>query len=80
MMNNMKLVVYVNEDFEDQRALFDLERKKTLLVGDFYHDKIDEKIDGYLQALKDFEIYKEEVEYIWINPEHEHFEKVGLYN
>lgn len=26
---------------------------ETVLKGDWYHDKIDERIEGYLQALKD---------------------------
>jgi DNA-binding LacI/PurR family transcriptional regulator len=69
----MELIIYVNEKFEDERALFDLDKKKIILKGDYYHDKISEKIEGYLKALKDHNIYDEEVNAEWIDETHEHY-------
>lgn len=76
----MNLIIYTNEEFEDEKALFDLDSKKVLLKGDQYHDKISGKIEGYLDALNDFEIYCEEVDSEWIDRNHEHFKLVGFYS
>lgn len=69
----LKLVIYVNENFEDEKVLFDLENKKVIMRGDHYHNKINERIEGYLQALTDFNIYKDEVEMYWIDESHENY-------
>ncbi|MNH66462.1 hypothetical protein D3C73_184930 [compost metagenome] len=74
----MNLIIYTNEEFEE-KALFDLDSNKVILKGDQYHDKISGKIEGYLDALKDFEIYCEKVNEKWIEPNHEHFELIGFY-
>ncbi|MGV4321192.1 hypothetical protein [Bacillus mojavensis] len=73
----MNLIIYVNDNFEEEKALFDLESKKALLTGDYYHDKIDERIEGYLEALKDFKIVKEEeleLCEVYIDKSHEHYD------
>jgi hypothetical protein len=75
----MRLVIYINEHSEDSRALFDLDKGEVLLSGDYYHDKIDEMIQGYLCALSDHNIYKEEPEDIWIDNTHEHFKECDFY-
>lgn len=69
----MNLVVYINDNFEDERALFDLDKMKVILMGDYYHDKIDDRIEGYLEALKDNGIYNKEVDSEWIDESHEHY-------
>lgn len=76
----MKLVIYVNEHAEDERALFDKNEGKIIMKGDYYHDKIDQRIEGYLEALSDFSIYKEEVGAEYIDESHELYEKIGFYN
>lgn len=76
----MNLIIYVNGIFEDEKALFDLDNNKVILHGDYYHDKIDEQIEGYLQALKDYDIHTEEVEEEWIDSKHEHFKLIGFYS
>lgn len=49
----MKLQIIVNGTFEDERALIDVSAKTPKLIykGDYYHDKIDEFIEGYLFCL-----------------------------
>jgi hypothetical protein len=69
----MNLIIYVNDSFEDERALFDLDNNKVLVMGDYYHDKIDEKIEGYLQALEDFDIHEGEPDTVWIEEDHKHY-------
>jgi hypothetical protein len=69
----MNLIIYVNDNFEDERTLFDLDKNKLILNGDDYHDKIDERIDGYLEALVDFDIYTKDVPSEWIEEDHEHY-------
>jgi DNA-binding LacI/PurR family transcriptional regulator len=75
----MNLIIYVNDNFEEERALFDLDREKVILVGDYYHDKIDKRIDGYLEALKDFNIYRDDVPVEWIKDTHKHYNLTGFY-
>jgi hemerythrin len=75
----MNLIIYVNDHFEEERALFDLEGNREILKGDYYHDKITERIEGYLQALDDFKIYTEEVETEWIDSTHQHYELLEFY-
>jgi len=50
--DKMKLIKeYTNCDCEFKRLI--KEDGTELLSGDYYHDKINERIEGYLQALKD---------------------------
>lgn len=72
----MELIIYVNENFEEEKALFDLEEEKLILSGDYYHDKIDGKIEGYLKALEDFKIYNKKVETVEIKENHKLYEKM----
>jgi DNA-binding LacI/PurR family transcriptional regulator len=76
----MKLIKYVNKHYEEERALVDLDSKEIILQGDYYHDKIDEKIEGYLKALEDHNIYTDEVEREEIGSKHEMYEELGFYN
>ncbi|MEC0031125.1 hypothetical protein CON01_00810 [Bacillus thuringiensis] len=72
----MKLVIYVNENFEEEKALFDLEKKEVLLQGDYYHDKIDAKIEGYLLAL---DIDSDDIAHEEVDSSHEHFKLLDFY-
>lgn len=76
----MKLIIFMNETFEEEEALVDLETGKVILYGDHYHDKIGPRIEGYLQALYDFGTYTADVRSEWITPDHEYFEKCNFYN
>ena len=72
-----KFAIYVNETFEEEKALYDLEKKDVVLKGDYYHDKIDYVIEGYLLALK---INLDEVDDIRIDSEHPLFKEFEFYN
>jgi hypothetical protein len=76
----MKLVVYVNDEFEDEKALFDLDTKEVLVKGDQYHDSISGRIAGYIEALDDFDIYSEEIKREYIDSDHEHYKLIGFYS
>ena len=49
----MILQVITNATMEDERALVDVSNKipKLICRGDYYHDKIDEYIEGFLFCL-----------------------------
>lgn len=47
----MKVQIVVNGDFEEMRALINADTNEVLAIGDYYHDKIDEYIDGVLHGL-----------------------------
>ena len=76
----MNLVIYTNDEFEDEKALFDLDENKVLLMGDQYHNGIGSRIAGYLDALHDFGIYTDGVDKEWIDRKHEHFKLIGFYS
>jgi hypothetical protein len=75
----VKLVIYVNSHYEEERALVDLEREGIILKGDYYHDKINYLIDGYLLALREHEIYPEEVDTIEITKDHPFYLSLDFY-
>jgi hypothetical protein len=73
----VNLVVYINNTFEEEKALYDLDERRIIIKGDYYHDKIDHVIEGYLIA-KDID--EDEVEDIWIDNNHEMFEELEFYD
>ena len=73
----MKLIIYVNNNddgYEDEKALFDLDNNKLIFKVNYNYGKI----KGYLQALEDFNIYKDKVEIEWIDESHKHFHLIGF--
>jgi hypothetical protein len=76
----VNLIIYTNEHFEEEKALFDLDSKEIVLKGDYYHDKIDFLIEGYLHALKKFEIYNKEVDEVNIDSKHDLYDSLDFYN
>ena len=73
----MNLVIYINDTHEEEKALYDLDRGKIVLKGDYYHDKIDYLISGYLMG-KDID--EDSIEEIYINSYHELFEELEFYD
>lgn len=72
------LVIYVNEHFEEEMALYDLESNEVILKGDYYHSKISFVIEGYLYALGLKE--NEDVSREYINNTHKLFKKLDFYD
>ena len=52
-MKKLNLVTYVNAELEDEKALVNRINGEieVLVKGDYYHDKIFEKIEGFLEGL-----------------------------
>lgn len=73
-----KLKVYINETFEEEKALVDLATMETLEKGDYYHNKIDTRIEGLLKGLQIAGVHYNVTEET-INPEHPMFDKLGFY-
>ncbi|BEU14623.1 hypothetical protein [Bacillus phage CM1] len=76
----MNLVIFENATHEEEKALVNLDTGKAILNGDYYHDKIDYRIEGYLEALKDYGIHTEEVPTEEIGKKHEYFAKLNFYD
>ena len=47
----MRLKRVINGTFEEEVALINVETNEVLIKGDAYHDKIDERIEGFLYGL-----------------------------
>lgn len=47
----MKLLHVTNKEYLDGHALINTETNKAILFGDYYHDHILDKIEGFLTAL-----------------------------
>lgn len=71
------LVIYINEHYEEEMALYDLENEEVILKGDYYHEKISFVIEGYLYALGLKE--DEDVPMEHIDKTHELFETLDFY-
>lgn len=76
----MNLMIYINGHYEEEKALVDLDTEKVIIKGDYYHDKIDYRIEGYIAALEDFEIYSDEVQEREIHSDHYMYKRLGFYN
>jgi hypothetical protein len=48
----MNLTILTNGTFEEQKALYNNDEKQVLITGDYYHDKIDEYITGFIAGLQ----------------------------
>lgn len=75
----MKLVIYRNGTYDEQIALVNEETGEAYIIGDDYHEKASDKIEGYLLALKNEGIYTQEVEEVEIQPSHPMFKKLYFY-
>lgn len=71
------LIIYVNKHYEEEKALYDLETNEILLKGDYYHNKIDYLIKGYLLALN---IDEDEVLDEWMDRTHKLFDYLDFYD
>ena len=74
----MKLIIYINENFEENKSLVDLDANEVILSGDHYHDKIDYRIEGYVGALNDHKIYdvdSEDIPEETIGPDHKYYDR-----
>lgn len=41
-----------NKNYEEEIMLENVDTGEVLLMGDYYHDKIDNQIEGFLKGLK----------------------------
>lgn len=76
----MHLIVYRNGHFEEEKALYNKTTKSVIIKGDYYHDKIDYFIEGYVSALNEFGIYTDEVEEKEIYSDHFMYGVLEFYN
>lgn len=75
----MKLIKYVNSTFEEEKALYRPEFGTVLVKGDYYHDKIDEKIEGFIAGIEYMDD-KVELEVIGVGTNDPLFNRIGFYN
>lgn len=77
-----KFIIYTNSTFEEEKAL--VERKENgekhivVMKGDYYHDKIDEKINGFLLGLQ-YSNIEYELKEIEVFPNLKLFEELDFY-
>jgi hypothetical protein len=76
----MNLIIYTNSHYEEEKALVNLDTKEVILKGDYYHDKIEHLIEGYLQALRDLNMYNGEIRNEEINSNHDMYDELEFYN
>lgn len=76
----LRLQKITNETFEEESALINVDTKELIVKGDYYHDKIDEYIDGIFFGLNYANIACERLPDISVNPSMELFKICDLYN
>lgn len=75
----MDLAIYKNGTWEEEKALWDCKFNKLIMKGDYYHDKIDEHIDGFLDGLSYCDV-KFKVSHINLKPDNYRFEELDFYD
>lgn len=74
---------YINGTYEDEIALVEITevREKVIMYGDYYHDKIYEKIEGFFRGLEYCGVeYKEKNKSEEIFPDNPMFSAIGFCN
>lgn len=74
-----KFKKYINKNFQEQMAIVEVckdSSENIIMTGDYYHDKIEEKIDGFLIGIEfsDENTFVMKTEYI--TEEHEMYYKL----
>lgn len=75
------LVVYINSIDDTQRALveaLDNGKYEVIMSGDWYHDKILEKIEGFFKALDYFNVLYNKTDYVVLTPEDDLYWDLGF--
>lgn len=76
----MRLQKVNNATFEEESALINVDTNEVIAKGDYYHDKIDEYIDGILHGLTYAGIEYEKLENISVTPNMNLFDICDFYN
>lgn len=74
----MRLQVLINSTFESEKALINVDTKKILLKGDYYHNQISELIEGFLMCLDYLKVEYELLDSQYIIPDMEMFNMCDL--
>ena len=74
------LIKYENVSWDEgEYALIEKDTNKILLKGDYYHDKIYEKIEGFLEGL-DYCGVEYKLEFLGLSSDDEMFKTIGFYS
>ena len=76
----MKLQTIINSTFDEELALINKDTNNVIVKGDYYHDKINEYIEGFLHGLNFANVDYELLEDIEVSPKDELFELCDFYN
>ena len=76
----MKLQILINSTYNDEKALINADTKEIIVKGDYYHDKINEYIEGFLHGLRFTNIEYELLEELEVTPDMELFNICDFYN
>ena len=76
----MKLQKIINSTFEEESALINVDTNEVIASGDYYHDKINEYIEGILYGFDYVGIKYEKLESIFVTPDMELFNICEFYN
>lgn len=76
----LRLQKVTNGSFEEELALINADTNEVITKGDYYHDKIDEYIDGVLYGLSYVNVDYEELEARTVTPDMDLFKICDFYN
>lgn len=77
----LKFIIFINKEFEEEQALVSVEEDGSLdivLKGDYYHDKIEHQIKGFLHGITWTDESSYEIETKHINHKDEMFDKLDF--
>lgn len=77
----MMFKIYTNGDYGDiQKALVNGETNEVIMQGDYYHDKISERINGFLTGVEYASRKPVWVDETEITKDHKLFEELDFYS
>lgn len=77
-MKKIKFIKFINGTLEDEAALYDVDNNEIVIKGDYYHNRIYDKIDGIIQGIEYVGI-EVAVEEKIIYPDNEMFNVLDFY-
>jgi hypothetical protein len=75
----MNLTILINGTSEDEKGLYDNDKEMLIVKGDYYHIKIDDRIEGIIQGIEYCGI-EVNLNKLTIYPTNELFNKYNFYD
>ncbi|HHT96495.1 MAG TPA: hypothetical protein GXZ90_01200 [Clostridiales bacterium] len=77
--NKLRLQKIINETYEEEAALINVDTSEIIIKGDYYHNKISEYIDGIFHGLHYVNVSYERLPDQFVTPDMDLFKMCKFY-